>query len=115
MVTVLGLKNCSSCKKATRWLEQQQIEYRFIDYREQPIAAEDLSAWAAELGWPRLVNRASMTWRKLDESRKSPQDETDWLALVAEYPTLVRRPVVITEAGVGTGFSEQKFSELFGR
>src|SRR3546814_13964475 len=69
-VQLYGLKNCSTCVKAMRWLEQQGVDFSFTDYRDNPVAPQALSAWAQELGgWEKLVNRASMTWRNLD--RKS--------------------------------------------
>ena len=70
---------------------------------------------AQELGgWPKLVNRASMTWRNLPAERKEPQDDVQWLALIAEFPALVRRPLLITPEGeVSVGFNEGKFAARF--
>src|SRR5690606_17582191 len=67
-VTLYGLKKCSTCIKAIKWLEQGGIAFDFIDYRDQPVEPKLLKAWAQELGgWEKLVNRASMTWRKLPD------------------------------------------------
>ncbi len=114
-IQLYGLKKCSTCVKAVNWLEQQHIACVFTDYRDHPIAAERLSAWAAELGgWEKLVNRASMTWRNLPDKRKTPVDDQQWLALIAEFPTLIKRPVAIDRnGGVSVGFSEKKYSQLF--
>ena len=113
MIRVFGLTKCSTCKKATAWLDQRGLEHEFIDYRDHPIEAKTLVDWAEELGWTRLVNRASMTWRNLTEEQKDPQDQNDWLALIDQYPALIRRPLVVTEEQIGNGFSKKKFSELF--
>lgn len=115
-VQLYGLKNCSTCVKAVNWLKQHDLPFSFTDYREQPVAGVQLAQWAAELGgWEKLVNRASMTWRKLPESRKAPIDEQQWLTLIAEFPALIKRPVAVTgSGGVSVGFSEKKYSELFG-
>lgn len=108
-----GLKRCSTCVKALAWLDANQLAYTFTDYRDEPIAAEDLQAWQAQLGgWEKLVNRASMTWRNLPESRKTPADDAQWLALIAEFPTLVKRPVLVNGGEVMVGFSEKKYAAL---
>jgi len=114
MTTLYGLEKCSTCRKARAWLDEHRIEHAFVDYREHPIATDSLAAWAGRLTWPKLVNRASMTWRKLDEARKDPANDGEWLALVAEYPALIRRPLTVTDEAVETGFSEKKFTALFG-
>lgn len=113
MLTLYGLKNCSSCKKARAWLEQNAVEYQFIDYRDQPLATADLRRYARTLGWPKLVNRASMTWRKLPEAAKSQATDaaTDatWLALVEEFPTLIRRPLAVDGKQVRVGFKPDQY------
>ena len=73
-----------------------------------------LLAWAESLGWEKLVNRAGYTWRDLRVSRKNPETAEDWLALIAEYPALIKRPVVVGQDGVQVGFSEKRFAERFG-
>ncbi|HWK69725.1 MAG TPA: Spx/MgsR family RNA polymerase-binding regulatory protein [Burkholderiaceae bacterium] len=114
-VQLYGLKNCSTCVKAMRWLEQQGVAYEFSDYRDKPLAPAALRAWAAELGgWEKLVNRASMTWRNLPQESKSPASDDEWLALVARFPALIRRPLAIDAAGrASVGFSEKKYGEIF--
>lgn len=114
-VHLYGLKKCSTCVKATSWLEQEGISFQFTDYRDHPVAPEHLRAWADALGgWEKLVNRASMTWRNLPDDRKSPATSEQWLALIAEFPALVRRPVAVdADGGVGVGFSEKKYAERF--
>jgi len=114
-VTIYGLTKCSTCVKARGWLDAHKVAHVFIDYRDNPVSAATLSDWAKQLGgWEKLVNRASMTWRNLPESRKSPADEAQWLALIAEYPALVRRPVAVDATGsIGVGFSEKRYQERF--
>ena len=109
-----GLKNCSTCVKAMRWLEQHGIVFSFTDYRDHPIAAAQLTEWAAALGgWEKLINRASMTWRNLPDDRKAPSSDQQWLALAEEFPTLIKRPVAVVPGGVSVGYSEKKYTELF--
>jgi Spx/MgsR family transcriptional regulator len=114
ILTLYGLKNCSTCVKALGWLTQHGHDASFVDYRANPVAPERLSQWAEQLGgWEKLVNRASMTWRNLAEERKSPGRAQEWLDLIAEFPTLVRRPVMIAnDDRVMVGFSEKKYMEF---
>lgn len=115
-VRVYGLTRCDTCVKARRWLQAQGISHAFIDYREAPLAPATLAAWAAQLGgWDKLVNRASPTWRNLTPAQKATQDEAGWLALIADYPTLVKRPVLVTPDGeVSVGFKEAAWAARLG-
>jgi Spx/MgsR family transcriptional regulator len=114
-VQVYGLKNCDTCKKARAWLDGAGVAHAFIDYRDQPVTAATLRSWADAVGgWEKLVNRASTTWRGLAEDRKSPADAAAWTALIAEYPALVRRPVLVREGGeVSVGFKEATWAAWF--
>ncbi len=113
-LTLYGLKNCSTCVKALGWLTQQGYDANFVDYRANPVDPDRLTQWAEQLGgWEKLVNRASMTWRNLPEARKSPGTAQEWLDLIAEFPALVRRPVMVDNDGrVAAGFSEKKYLEF---
>jgi len=113
MITLYGLKKCSTCIKACAWLETQKKAYKFIDYREQPIAPDLLKTWSKQLdGWEKLVNRASMTWRNLTNSDKmlGPDQDQDWVNLIARYPALIRRPLTVWHHdSVTVGFNDKKF------
>lgn len=113
-VELYGLAKCSTCVKARAWLDSHQIAHRFTDYREQPVAPASLKAWAKALTWEKLVNRASTTWRSLDDAQKAASSDAEWLALIKEFPALVRRPVMVRDDAVSVGFSEKKFKEAFG-
>lgn len=108
-----GLKKCSTCQKALAWLSEQGVDHQFIDYRDEPIDPKDLKTWADRLGgWEKLVNRASMTWRKLAEHEREVYNDEQWQSLIAQYPSLVRRPLAVHRDGsVTTGFTEKKFKE----
>ena len=115
-IELFGLHQCSTCVKARDWLTARGVDHSFQDYRAQPIAASKLKKWAHALGgWEKLVNRASMTWRNLDASRKDPQTDEDWLALIADFPALIRRPLAVYEDGsVSVGFNEKRYAEKLG-
>lgn len=104
-----GLKRCSTCVKARKWLESQGAQVQFTDYRDEPANASLLKTWAAAAdGAQNMINRSSQTWRGLPDERKSPATEADWLALAAEYPSLIKRPVTMFPDGSITfGFDEK--------
>ena len=106
--TLYGLSKCSTCVKARDWLSAHGVAHDFVDYRDHPVAAATLKAWAGKVGgWEKLVNRTSMTWRALPDERKAASTDAQWTQLIAEYPALVRRPVTVTPDGeVTVGFSE---------
>ncbi|MEO7252254.1 MAG: arsenate reductase [Arenimonas sp.] len=115
-LTVYGLDNCDTCRKARNWLTRFDIEHQFVDYRAHRVAPEMLKDWAAQLGgWDKLINRASTTWRTLPEPRKTPRSDPEWTMLIKEYPALVKRPVVVREDGaVSVGFTDNGFKQNFG-
>jgi len=113
---VYGLTRCDTCVKARKWLDANDVAYRFVDYRDQPVEPETLAAWARQLGgWDKLVNRASTTWRNLEPALREPADDAAWQSLIASYPTLVKRPVLATPDGtVSVGFKDVRWAERFG-
>ncbi len=115
-VKLYGLAQCSTCVKARVWLDEHGVAYHFQDYRAVPVAPDVLRHWAEVLGgWEKLVNRASMTWRNLDAACKNSTSEAQWLALIAQYPALIRRPVTIyPDHGVTVGFNEKRYAEKLG-
>ncbi len=116
MTTLYGLKNCDTCRKATRWLDRFGISHRFVDYREQKPTPETLVEWASKLGgFSAMVNKSSTTWRQLPENRRAAASDAEWKLLLREYPQLIRRPVVATEDGqVTQGFTDNGFKRRFG-
>jgi Spx/MgsR family transcriptional regulator len=115
MVTLYGLSNCDTCRKAQNWLTRFGIEHTFIDYRDNRVDPATLKAWATQLGgFDALINRASTTWRTLAPNRKSPGSEPEWLLLLKEYPQLIKRPVTVTDDGVvSVGFNDTIYKKRF--
>jgi Spx/MgsR family transcriptional regulator len=114
--TIYGLKNCDTCRKATKWLDRFGVAHEFVDYRDEKPSPETLVGWKDALGgWDAMVNKSSPTWRQLPPNRKSPGSDAEWKLLLREYPQLVRRPVVVTGDGaVSQGFSDNGFKQRFG-
>jgi Spx/MgsR family transcriptional regulator len=111
--TLYGLPNCNTCKKARAWLTARGIAHEFIDYRAQPLAPALLQQAAQALGWDKLVNRASTTWRQLEESDKTVSTASEWLDLLTRHPTLIRRPLLIDGQHIDAGFKESRYAAHF--
>lgn len=89
-----GIRNCDTVKKARAWLDARGAAYAFHDYKLAGIGAGRLRAWAAELGWEKLLNRAGTTFRKLPEADKAGLDEDKAIALMQAQPSMIRRPLL---------------------
>lgn len=115
MITLYGLKNCDTCKKARNWLDRFSIAYEFVDYRDTKPTPETLLEWKNKAGdWAALINKASTTWRSLSEARKSPSSDAEWKLLLREYPQLIKRPVLILQDGsLHQGFSDNNYKKIF--
>ncbi|WP_428407885.1 arsenate reductase [Hyphococcus sp.] len=89
-----GLKNCDTCKKAMKALDAAGESVEFHDVRADGVTKAQIAKWAKAAGWEKLLNKASTTWRGLDDSQKENVTEKKALALMAEYPTLIKRPII---------------------
>lgn len=109
-VTLYGIPNCDTVKKARGWLAEHAIEYGFHDYKKAGIDAAHLARWAEVVGWERLLNRAGTTFRKLDEADKSGIDEAKAIDLMTAQPSLIKRPVVEHPGGLLVGFKAEEWA-----
>jgi len=115
MNTLVGIKNCDSVKKAKKWLEQNGVEYAFHDLREQGVDKAALEKWIDELGWEVLLNKRSTTWKQLSDDERADIDQGKAMMLFLAYPTLIKRPVLITPEGIMVGFKEAEYKKAFGK
>ena len=112
-----GLKNCDSCRKALKWLDAKGFDVRFHDIRQCGLNADDIAGFAARAGWQKLLNRRSASWRALDKSQTAQVDERAAIALMAQNPTLIKRPVICGPDHLSAGFDatvEAALAELAG-
>ncbi|NQV98066.1 MAG: arsenate reductase [Rhodospirillales bacterium] len=112
MLVVYGLKNCDTCRKATRWLTSEAIDFSFVDVRKDGIDLPEIRKWAAAVGWEKLLNRQSTTWRSLPDALKDEIDEARATALMADHPALIKRPVFDQAGVISVGFKEADKSRL---
>ena len=94
MVTIYGIKNCDTMKKARAWLEKNGVEYKFHDYNTAGIERALLEKWEKKLGWETLINRAGQTFRKLPPKDRKVADAKKALALMLKQPSMIKRPVL---------------------
>ena len=111
MLTVYGIKQCDSCRKAIKWLDAQGMEYRFHDIRIDGLEAGQLRCWLDSSFADSLVNRRSTTWRQLNEEQRLYEGNA-LLELLLQYPTLIKRPVFMTNKIVAVGFKPKELMEI---
>ena len=114
MITIYGIKNCDTMKKARAWLEQRGLSVAFHDYKASGIDAATLKRWAGEVGWETLLNRAGTTFKKLPDDEKTGIDEGRALALMQAQPSMIKRPVLETGGKLLVGFKPEAYAKAFG-
>jgi len=110
-ITIYGIKNCDTMKKARAWLENHGIDYAFHDYKATGIDRGRLEGWAKSVGWETLLNRAGMTFRKLPDKDKDAISEKKAIALMLDQPSMIKRPVLDVGGKLIVGFSPQTYEK----
>ena len=111
MLTVYGIKQCDTVRKALKWLGQRGVDHTFHDFRSDGLSAELLQDWLDSDFSDRLVNRRSTTWRQLSEEQRQSEGES-LRDLLCEFPTLIKRPVIVTDRIVAVGFNPKELEGL---
>lgn len=116
VLTVYGIPNCDTVKRARAWLAERGADARFHDFKKQGLPAARLDAWLAAAGWERVVNRQGTTWKKLDlATREAVVDAASARALLLTQPSIVKRPVVEWPHGAITvGFDADDWAQRLG-
>ena len=109
-ITIHGIKNCDTMKKARTWLEAEGIAPAFHDYKTAGIAPATLQAWVRKAGWEALLNRAGTTFRKLPDDQKQGLDEARAMALMLAQPSMIKRPVLTHGDKLIIGFDPARYS-----
>jgi arsenate reductase len=111
MVTIYGIKNCDTMKKARAWLDGHGVAYDFHDYKAAGIDKATLQRWAKQAGWETLLNRAGTTFRKLDDASRQDLDEAKAIALMCEQPSMIKRPVLDVDGRLLVGFKPDVYAK----
>ncbi len=113
-ITLYGIPNCDTVKKARNWLDARNITYRFHDYKKAGVDEAALAAWVDEAGWEKLLNRAGTTFRKLPDADKDGLDAQKATRLMIANPSAIKRPVVTGAGALLIGFREAEWQAAFG-
>jgi arsenate reductase len=114
VVTVYGIKNCDTMKKARAWLDKRGVDYVFHDYKAVGADRAKLETWAHEVGWETLLNRAGTTFRKLPDKDKAGITQKKALALMLAQPSMIKRPVLEADGKLLVGFKQEEYEKTFG-
>ncbi len=112
LLTLYGIKNCDTVKKARRWLEDHGVEYQFHDFRQDGLDKKELTGWLEQLGWEAIVNKRSTTWRNLSDKDKAISTNQQASKILLANPTLIKRPVVQSKNKLFVGYKEDEFKQL---
>jgi arsenate reductase len=112
---IYGIKSCDTMKKAFAWLEGNHIPYEFHDYKKDGVPPGKLRAWARQVGWERLANTRGPTWRKIPDKQKVNLDEAKAFALLEQYPSAIKRPILETGSTLLVGFSREEYAAKVSR
>ena len=113
MITIYGIKNCDTMKKAMRWLEDHCIDFSFHDYRKDGLDSNQLMAWEKELGWETLLNRRGMLWRKLPADVRDTMNRKNALQCMQDNPGIIKRPLLDLGDRRVVGFKPEDYEQLF--
>lgn len=112
-LTLYGIKSCDTCRKARKWLVEHDYDHKFHDLREDGIDIRTLERWAKRIGWKKLLNTRSVTWRKLPEVDRAAMSKDRAIASMLDHPTLVKRPVLVCAEFIAVGFTPHNYKKLF--
>lgn len=112
MITLYGIKNCDTIKKARKFLEQHHAQHQFVDYRQDGLSAELLASFSQQLGWQNLLNTRGTTFKALPDEQKANLNEQTALALMLQQPAMIKRPVLVRDSTYLLGFNAEQYQQL---
>ncbi len=112
MITLYGIKNCDSVKKARKWLLENNLDYQFHDFRSDGISEDLIKSFIAFESWEKLLNKRSTSWKQLETEDKEHITEEKVIALMLATPTLIKRPVLVAEHHFFIGFNSTNYQTL---
>lgn len=114
-ITIYGIKNCDTMKKARAWLDKNGVAYDFHDYKTAGIDRERLERWEKKVGWETLLNRVGTTFRKLPDKDKQVSDASKAIALMLKQPSMIKRPVLdLGRERLLVGFKPELYEKVLG-
>jgi Spx/MgsR family transcriptional regulator len=115
-ITIYGIKNCETMRKARAWLEKHGVDYQFRDYKSVGIEKDRLGGWVKKAGWEALLNKSGTTFKKLPDKDKESLSEAKAIKLMLAQPSMIKRPVLELPRGrLLVGFKPEEYAETFSR
>ncbi len=111
-LTLYGIKNCDTMKKARAWLDGHGVKYAFHDYKDAGIERSQLAGWCGQVGWDALLNRGGTTFRKLPPAQASGLNEAKAIALMLAQPSMIKRPVLDLGERILVGFKPDSYASV---
>ena len=111
-ITIYGIKNCDTMKKARAWLDAHKVGYAFHDYKSAGIERAQLEHWAKQVGWEVLLNKAGTTFKKVPDAKKANLDEKKAIALMLDQPSMIKRPVLDIGGKLTVGFKPEVYAKV---
>lgn len=112
-ITMYGIPNCDTIKKAKKWLEAEGVEYHFHDYRKQGIDKAMVETFCQQLGWENVVNKRGTTFRQLSQEQKDNLDQNSAIELLVEQPAMIKRPILVANGTYHLGFKADQYAAIF--
>ena len=112
MITVFGIPNCDTMKKARRWLESHDLAYTFHDYKKLGVPEKHLKAWVKQAGLETVLNKRGTTWRQLDDKIKENINQATAIKIMLDNPSIIKRPVLESGKLLLVGFNERDYQQL---
>lgn len=112
-ITIYGIKNCSTVKKALAWFDDHNITYHFHDYKKVGVDDDTLTRAIAQHGWGNVINRRGMTWRNIPENERENMDEDSAILLAHAKPSVIKRPLIDNGREIILGFDVDKYAQAF--
>ena len=112
MIKIYGIPNCDTMKKARRWLDDNDVDYAFHDYKKLGVPQKELNNWVGQAGWEAVLNKRGTTWRKLDDKLRNNIDNDAAITIMLENPSIIKRPVIESGKLLLIGFKEDEYKQL---
>ena len=112
-ITMYGIPNCDTIKKAKKWLQEADISFDFHDYRKQGVDNDLVASFCQQLGWEHVLNKRGTTYRQLTQEQKDSLDEHSVIPLLVEHPAMIKRPILKVNEQLYIGFKAPQYSDIF--
>ncbi len=113
MITLYGIPNCNTVKKARDWLTANNIEFQFHNFKKDGLEQATLEQWVNSLGWEILLNKRGTTWRKLSDDMKADIDQAKAISIMLDNSSIIKRPVLDIDGDFHVGFKDEQYQAIF--